>query len=239
MLGSTQLCRSGSSFNTWKPNVKPFSVQATRQRSPVHVTQRQRFEWRQHAPSAWWNWQAGWSTARLVGRPGAVRRHGPLLPRRLSPPCHRVTSHVSPTARATHTSLAAVALHVLTDIPSVAYDSGKRATEMGRRWEMGRTEFICDPSVINKTKNKQNVPGFSRGLFVCSVHVFFYCLFFFPLLFSWCSFVHCMLSFIAVVLIFLVFFIFVVLFLSCLRSSLLNSRWSKRSKLRGCLLPPP
>ena len=111
-----------------------------------------------------------------------MRRHGPLLPRRLSPPCHRVTSHVSPTARATHTTLAAVALHVLTDIPSVAYDSGKRATEMGRRWEMGRTEFICDPSVINKTKNKQNVPGFSRGLFVCSVHVFFYCLFF-PLLF--------------------------------------------------------
>lgn len=111
-----------------------------------------------------------------------MRRHGPLLPRRLSPPCHRVTSHVSPTARATHTTLVAVALHVLTDIPSVAYDSGKRATEMGRKWAMGRTEFICDPSVINKTK-KQNFPGFSRGLFVCSVHVFFYCPFFFFLYF--------------------------------------------------------
>ena len=132
-----------------------------------------------------------------------MRRHGPLLPRRLSPPCHRVTSHVSPTARATHTTLVAVALHVLTDIPSVAYDSGKRATEMGRRWAMGRTEFICDPSVINKTKTK-----FPRVLsrFVCLLSTCFLLLpfFFFPLLFSWCSFVHCMLSIIAV-LIFLVF----------------------------------
>ena len=151
-----------------------------------------------------------------------MRRHGPLLPRRLSPPSHRVTSHVSPTARATHTTLAAVALHVLTDIPSVAYDSGKRATEMGRRWEMGRTEFVTRLSLTKQKTNKMSQSSLAVCLFAQCM--FSFIAFFFSLLFSWCSFVHCMLSFIAVVLIFLVFFIFVVLFLSCLRSSLLNPR---------------
>lgn len=233
------LCSSGSCLNIWKPNVKPFSVQATRQQLPVHVTQRQRFEWRQHAPSAWWNWQAGWSTARLVGRPGAVRDTARSFPRRLSPPCHCVTSHVSPTARATHTTLSLLSHCTCSRTFRRWVTTAERERQRGAG-DGGREErnlFVTRLSLTKqKTKNKMSQGSLAVCLFaqcMFSFIAFFFFSFFVVFVCSLHAFYYCRCSY------FLGLFNFVVLFLSCLRSSVLNPRWSKRSKLRGCLLPPP